>query len=81
MTTSGNFSCHVCFSKKLKVARFKMENGNKVLIPESNPLPAYYDVSGFPESAKTIHDHHLYLDLLVAFRTRFFDTARRLKKS
>ena len=71
----NNFSCQVCFSKKLMVARYPAEDNNGILILESSPFPSYYSVAGFPDSLKSIKDHHLYLlvkNPLHCFQDRIF---------
>jgi len=77
------FSCHVCFSKKLEVARYALGDNENILILESSPYPAYYSVSGFPESLKTVKDHHLYLVVkkpFSCFQDRVLRYSFRVKK-
>ena len=77
------FDCQVCFTKKLMVARFPSEENGEILILESSPFPSYYSVSGFPDSLKSVKDHHLYLIVkkpFACFQDRVFRYSFRLKK-
>ncbi len=77
------FDCQVCFSKKLMVARFPSEEHEGIMILESSPFPSYYSVSGFPNSLKSVKDHHLYLIVkkpFPCFQDRVFRYSFKLKE-